>query len=586
MAARFSARSSRFTDGSLLGACILVVLGAGAIEDGYGRFDYAGDAISYLDMAAAMERGDWALACNSYWSPGYPLLVASLRWTFPAGAEGEYLAVHLLNLLVFLAVYAAFVWLLREIFRFAARTEKEPVSTWGRRLALVITSGVFLLWQLLVGNVSRTSPDLLISGVFFAVTALALRFLERPSAPRALLLGAVMGLGYVAKAVFLPISGIVMVMLVVELIGSGRLTVGRTGVSLAFIALAFALVALPCVVADSRADGHFSLGDTGPLNYAWSVDGLPHWLHWEGGPGISGAPIHPGRLVMQNPPLFAFPTPFAVTYPPWFAPAYWYAGYHPVVRLHSQLAATRSNLGDIAGYFVAGGHHAIKLAFLALLAPLALALVKERGLWLRRMGAFSPFWLPALLGFTLYALIVVNERYVVAFLILLTVLPVLALLVPRPLVMEKTARRLTALALLIILTVLGLQKQDMWERALHHESHRADEPWRVAEFLRAQGIRPGEAVGSVQPGGAMLCTWAHAAGVHIVAEIGNDSYDPASQAADCHQFVHEPTVQRKALNLFRQIGAVAVVVTAVGEPVAGPGWEQVPGTTSWVYRFR
>jgi hypothetical protein len=94
----------------------------------------------------------------------------------------------------------------------------------------------------------------------------------------------------------------------------------------------------------------------------------------------------------------------------------------------------------------------------------------------------------------------------------------------------------------------------------------------------------GAPVASVHQGGPS-CTWAYVGGVRVVAEIGNDAFDPAGQATDFALFTDNPAAQQASLRLFRKAGAVAVIVPHAGKPPRGPGWQQVPGTQAWVYRL-
>ena len=93
-------------DRSLVGAA---VLGAGALECWFGRTDmgsvYGSDAVQYLDIARALEAGQWKLAMNPLWGLGYPLLLTGLRPAFPRGMTGDLLAVRMLNVAIFAATW-------------------------------------------------------------------------------------------------------------------------------------------------------------------------------------------------------------------------------------------------------------------------------------------------------------------------------------------------------------------------------------------------------------------------------------------------------------------------------------------------
>jgi hypothetical protein len=558
-----------------------LVIGMGAMEDWYGRFDYAGDAISYLDISNAIAHGEWHLALNPYWSIGYPLLVTATRWLFPAGPQGEWLAVHVVNLIVFVVTYVGFLYLLRMTAAHLARGEGiEPPPLIGFPLLAVGTS-IFLLMQLLIGNVSRVSPDLAVSGAFFWLTGLSLRLVLQPRLGTAVVMGLLMGIGYVLKAIFLPIAAVFLVVVLYRscLKRSEQFSLMlKLGAALAMLAL----IAVPYITANSMAFGRFTMGESGGLNYAWSVEGLPHWTHWQGGPAGYGTPVHPTEMVSANPPVFVFQEPFHVTYPPWFNPVYWYEGYHSHFSLRNQLTASRSNLSYLWHFLFRGP---ISMAA-AVGAVIALGFLKERKSWWSRVVALWPLYVPSLLANGVYLLITVEPRYVVGFLIVILTVPFIPLFAPTPLVSRKVGWVLVLVVAVGSAAFLGENQRPMLGRAIRLQSYTSDEQWRLGLYLAEAGVRPGDQVASVKVGDDMLCTWAHVAGVHLVAEIGNDAFDPAGQDADFQLFSDDPAVQGKDCDLFRQAGASMVVAPEVSGAMKGAGWEQVVGTQAWIKRLR
>src|SRR6202453_2502545 len=302
----------------------LLVVGTGVLEDWYGRFDYAGDAISYLEMARLIRSGDWHAALNPYWSPGYPFILAGAESFFPSTPVGEWTAVHVVDLLLFVVTYLSFLFMLQTALDYAAaiqqqKEKREPAPN--RTAIFVIGTSIFLLFQMLVGDVSRVSPDLLVGGMFYFITALTLGFFLNSCGKAAILLGLVMGLSYLLKAIFLPnliiFFGVAVVLAWHRPRAEHRAVFSRLALALPVVAL----VTLPYIIALSSSVGHFTLGETGRLNYAWNVNPLPHWFIWLGSPDVNavpnGQPLHPA-FVMEKPPFFTFPGPYHDTYPPWF----------------------------------------------------------------------------------------------------------------------------------------------------------------------------------------------------------------------------------------------------------------------------
>jgi hypothetical protein len=560
----------------------LLVVGLGALDDWYGRFDYAADAISYLDVSKAIQDGDWTLAFSPYWSVGYPAILAAVRWMFPAGPQGEWTAIHALNLAIFIATYLSFLHLLRVTLATHSRVDGVETAASNPALVYILGTAFFLLLQLMIGNVARVNPDLLVSGVFFLATAESLRFLFQPRIGTALVLGLLMGFGYILKAVFLPLS--VMLLLVVLVRISSRWRVGRTAMisKLAWALPAMAVLAAPYIVAISIAAGFFTLGETGSLNYAWNVNHLPFYTHWQGGPAPLGTPVHPTQLLLRNPHVFAFAEPFHVTYPPWFNPCYWYTGYHHVFSFRNQLEAVKGNL-VLLRHFVLRGPRAIGTT---LLVSLSLIFLRERKVWWKRVLTLWPLYLPSILAIVFYLGVVVEPRYLVGFLIIVLTTPFVALFAPTRLVSRGTAFVIVLLVSLGCAAVLMENEQEALRRFVHHENYLDDDQWRTGLYLSQIGVHAGDKVASVVAvGGGMHCTWAEVSGTQVVAEIGENSFAPADEDKDFRSFTQDPAAQQTVLELFRQAGAKIVVVIGAGQPIQGVGWERVPGTAMWFHRL-
>lgn len=97
----------------MAGDCLL-----GALEGIYGRTQYLGDWISYLNVSRAVSVLDWKRIFDPMWNPGYPALVAVARVIFPHTAEGEWYAITLLNWLIFLFALGSWQYLIRAAVEF------------------------------------------------------------------------------------------------------------------------------------------------------------------------------------------------------------------------------------------------------------------------------------------------------------------------------------------------------------------------------------------------------------------------------------------------------------------------------------
>jgi hypothetical protein len=571
--------------GWLFGAALLVV-GVGALEDWYGWFNYGADGVAYLDLAQAVAHGDWRLATSPYWSVGYPAILASARWMFPPGPLGEWTSVHVVNLVCYLATYLSFLAFLSTGACYAAWSNGRAEMVSEKRFVLVIGTGLFLLIIIENMGVSRVSPDLLVSGTFFLACAMALRFFLRPTAMTAIGLGLLLAFGYLLKAVFLAFSAMILALLLLHLFLRRPADRGLAMAKLGWVLPAFAFLALPCIIATSAALGRFTLGETGSLNYAWTVNHLPHGTMWQGGPGNLGQPLHPPKMLWRNPPVFAFGEPFHVTYPPIFNQFYWYDGYHRFFNLGNQLHALKANAVDVLKSFVPGPHLIPKgIAELAALLFWLAFLPGRRREWCRRFLTLWPVYLPALAGLVLYMFVVIEPRYLIGFLLILATMPFLALYVPTELPPRKLTYLIIALVALAVVVIPAARKPELFRRIWTLESYTSDPQWKIGFYLVQAGLHPGDKVASVNIGHGAFCTWAHVSGVRVVAQIGNNTFDPLNQDADFQLFADHPDIQQTVFNLFKQAGAVMVIVPDVKYPLQGPGWGQVPGTEAWVHRL-
>jgi len=132
-------------------------------------------------------------------------------------------------------------------------------------------------------------------------------------------IGLALGFGFLAKTAMASIIPVVLVILAVLL---RSLRDRRTWIA----AAAAAIVSLPFVVALSRAQEHFTIGDSGRLNYSFLVDhfSVEGYKDDVNSPG----PIpHPFAVLLNEPRVLSFTSHLTGTYPIQADPAWWCAGY-------------------------------------------------------------------------------------------------------------------------------------------------------------------------------------------------------------------------------------------------------------------
>lgn len=307
------------------------------------RHDFAPDSISYIELGWAGARSGIAHLVSGYWSPLYPFLLSLEFRVFSPTPRLEFVAVHLLNFLLFIGTIACFELFLKEWIlarRGGSSSKVGPVD--GSERGAWLWGCILFIWaaEYWLGP-SLITPDLCVAMLTFLATALLLRIRRGLAGwPVFLVLGALLGLSYLAKAAMFFVAPVFLFSAFVL----GR----RSGISLRpaalrtlLAAIIFASLALPFIHALSVQKCRTTIGDAGRINYAEYVNRATIWVHWQGEPTGTGTPAHPTRKVFSDPAIFEFAEPVAGTYPPWYDPSYWYEGVHP------SFCSPKSALGDV-----------------------------------------------------------------------------------------------------------------------------------------------------------------------------------------------------------------------------------------------
>src|SRR5689334_21149210 len=384
-------------------AWVLLVLLA-ALRAWDARHDVSPDGISYLDLSDAVLQGRWSGLVSTYWSPLYPILIGLARFAVTATSLGtpadELIVVHVVNLLLFVVSLGAFEWLVFETTKTAAAWGNHALtSVWGRAAAYTLFGALTLA----MSPPSLTTPDLLVNAACFAAFASVLRLERNPTAANGSLLGLSLGLGVLAKSFMLPFSLVLLGLVALRLRPRGAQ-------ALVFAAGAWLVLTAPWVAAMSCSTGHFTLGDTGRLNYLWFVDGqqppngadLPTSLLVD-----SARPIVPGLGVMRD---------ANGTNQLWLDPVRWYRDLHAQFDRGRQLAVLKHGLRYYLTLFapllLAG-------ALLIALADAERLRVAWRRVW--------PIFVACFAGLFAYALVYSVARYLAPFATAAALLVALAL---------------------------------------------------------------------------------------------------------------------------------------------------------------
>jgi hypothetical protein len=517
------------------------------------------DGIAYLDIADRYVQGDFRSAVNAVWSPMYSWALSPVVAMSSGSTTIEFSLVHLANLVIYLVALTAFEFFWRQVSA-AAHGRSIPDGSFPPWAWTLYGYLLFVWVSLELISISAVTPDLLMSALLYVAAGLVARIrVVGASASAFAMLGMVLGLAYLSKSVMFPLS-LVIIAIAVAPIKSAPMRAVRTALALAM----FAATAGPFVALISEAKGRFTFGEAGHLTYLKVMNGVPY-AHWQGYPGEM--PLkHPSRRILDVPPIYEFGSPVPGTYPIGYDPSYWYEGAVARFSFSVQREALLQNVAFYARLFLVNQ-----------LAPLFTVLV----LYLvatRSAASGSPFfesWGFALIAgaaLLLYALVLVEGRYVGAFLLLLW-----ADLLSR--VRLPSAARARTVAVIVMTAAMVTLAWPVARSSLNVTRvlllyWQASEPTRqvllpvwpdqVAAALRQSGVSAGDEVAVI--GYAFESYWARLARVRIVAEMFGWEASP---------FWRDPGTRERALTAFAGAGAKAVIAEQVQADLVPEGWRRV-----------
>ena len=540
------------------------------------------DAISYLDMGDAFWRGDWRHAVNALWSPLYGLVLGVVLGILHPAPYWEFSAVHAVNFGFLVGALASFDFFLASGYRFhherARRSSGVDVGMlpdwawYAAGFTLFIWSSLRLMWVPIhiEANIVADEgvlPDMLTSALVYLALGLLYQI---PTAPNLLrpfvLLGAALGVGYLARNFVLPL-GLVLLGVAVALGGGIR----RVFTPLLAAVCILLVIIAPFVVALSLAQGRPTMGAGAKLYYAYHVNGVPY-VHWQGGAPGGGMPTHPTRKILNSPAVYEFATPVVGTYPPWDDPAYWYDGITPRIDARAELSVVRQSVRAYA-LTVYRQNTALVVAALALLLFSYLS-VPQYSL-LRGLRDSWGLLVLSGAGFATFAWVHFEPRHLATPIVLFW-MGVLALVrVPHTAAHLRAVAAILTASLIVTLIPLGGQAAGEARAIIRGRSLGMDATghvqWEVAEGLGHLGVRPGDRVAVI--GNGFYAYWARLARVRIVAQLPDE-----------HGF-WDADAQGKAdvMNTLSKSGAKLAVVKGIPSGDGVSGWERLGRTEYYAH---
>jgi hypothetical protein len=550
-----------------------VALLLGAVQAWTGRNAMNEDGISYLDIGDAFVRGDWSRALNSYWGPLYSWFLGLALFILKPSPDWEFAVVHLVNFAVFVGALWCFHFFLSELVdrRRAFEASKHVVSNLPPWAFLALGYALFIWFSLEWISIRSVTPDMGVSAVVYLASGLILRMQrQRENLGNFILLGVVLGCGYWTKYPMFPMAFVFLAISVFS-IGSARKGLRRALVAL----VVFLAIGSPLFVTFSHRAGHITFADSARLNYAWNVNGIPAYAHWQGGPPGDGSAVHPTRESLEGLSVYEFEKPNWGTYSLWYNPVYWHQGLHVHFHLRKQLAKLFATTKIYFNIF-------FRLQGALIAGFLILFMMNGRG-WgcLTNILQQWRLLIISLVALGMYSLVRVDLRFVAPFLILLWT--GLASAVEFRANSDESRKAVSCVTAAMLIVVMITTFANTVSVALGDVSGEPNSTnslalvqCRVADELRREGIRPGDEVAFI--GASFSAYWARLARVRIVAEIVPEDADKFWAA--------DPTAKERIINAFRGTKA-RIIVTDHIPPFSSAGeWRQVLDTDYYVFPLR
>jgi hypothetical protein len=529
------------------------------------RYQVSADSISYLDMSDGVLPGfDWHRLINGVYSGLYPLLLGIFRRIFNFSPGNEIPAGHLLNVVFFIFAFTCFEFFLVGVVR---KLELRDETAGDNRKTVALPQWAFLpvaysvfLWAAIDEiQVSCLRADMLMSGFLYLAAGLLVRMHRRPARWMSYLaLGAVLGLGILAKEAMLPV-GVLLLATTLLAVENWRPAVKMAASALALMFLIGCLYFVPL----SRQLGYFTLGEAGRFVYIVNVDeASPHWYLQTPG-SAQGSYLHPPEKIFADPPAYAFAIPAAVTHPLRFDPSYWTVGLRPHFVRQREVAAVKANLLVLQELF---SHLLIVIGAIFILAFLC----GGKKQVVAAMAKAWPVWLIGLAGCLMYVAIFVDARYVAAFLTLFCVGVLVGFPIP-----VAAGRKIVQLVVIAIVVVL-LYPILLDAYFSYKQRPQSEVDFQAAQALTSLGLRPGDSVARISPfvfdfGAERILR------VQIVAEVDH------MHAKD---FWTSPLqTQHDLLQAFASRGVKAVIATRPRLSAENQSqWSRLGATQYWVWR--
>jgi hypothetical protein len=514
------------------------------------------DGLCYLEVARAYLKHDWHTALNAYWGPLYSwLLTLGMAATHPS-VETELLLAQAVNFIIFVISVFVFGACWKAIGKRRLRESAPETSFVEIYPAGWTVCGYVLFVRASAWYVGSMVPDLLVAAIVFAAIAILFRLEDGTNHPVAAYLGwgALLALGYYAKVILFYFGLLLLIGLFLRHLKK------KSYIRPAVAVVTFFILISPFAFFLSRMLGHFTIGESGRLSYAWlaNVPETKTWLRGEPDDTAS-LPYYPGPLMHDNPMVFRLPLLPGITYAARYDPSRYDLRNRPHFSLRPQLERIAINM-RVFKHTVLGAEGSL------LVVLFILVFYSPREFFRRLIGSWF-YSIPVLAIVAMYMLVFLVSRYLLAFSPLLWGTALAAISVP--IGWRDTVRPIVLAGLI----VFALQAGPGLMHFLAQRDNGVDREIAVAHALSQYGIGQDDTVAIFGTG--QDAWWAHLAGVSVSAEIWSVNIPKF--------FASSPSDQQGILQSMIGTGAKAVVWRRDSKEVCPLAWQPLPESTGCIY---
>jgi hypothetical protein len=516
---------------------------------------FTADAISYLDIANSCVAGQWQALVNGWWSPAFPFLLAICLKIFKPHPFNEALLLHLFAFVSLIAALATFEFFMAVFLKFRQNIVPDDPGGDGHlisdRSIMLVGYSLFFWISTFLLSPTLEQPDILVFILYLLASALCMQVVTSPQvSSRYILLGVVLGLGYLTKSVMFPLAFVFYLALLFQ---KNRSQIWpRLLLSMAV----FATVCSPFVLALSKSKGRFTFSDVGVMAYRHVMGTDEPRTPLERLPKPKAAPgIQDYTGIIQ-----------LGTYPPWSDPSYGYRATPFHFNLRRQLNRTHIVLRYYFDLFV------VRLGALATVF-LVLFFAGGPQRFARRFVNQPLLWLPALAGLAFYASMRVDGRFLAGYVIALFAACATVLRVPETESVYRSVASTAYAVSLLLLAQVAVQAGHDGLRVFELQKH---PDWQVAKYLQDTGMKSGDRAAYI--GYALIDhAWAHLARVRIATEIPEP---------DVPNFWASQERQRtEAIDWIAFTSAKVVVTRNVPSSAMSMGWTRIGETDYYVLKI-